>query len=84
MLVLVWTLIKDDKCKKTSKKIFIRTLTVKQKVKHHFMKQNDCVLEGGKQQSVYSFSFSFSTNKFLLFFASKMSVKQHFVEKLQQ
>jgi len=82
MLVLVWTLIRDDKCKKTSKFFFIRMLTLKQKVKHHFMKQNDYVLEGGKQQSVYSFSFS--TNKFLLFFASKMSVKKHFVEKLQQ
>jgi hypothetical protein len=68
--------------KKLAKKIIIRMLTLKQKVKHHFMKQNDYILEGGKQQSVYSFSFS--TNKFLSFFASKMNVKKNFVEKLQQ
>jgi hypothetical protein len=46
------------------------------------MKQDDYVSEGGKQHSTSSFSFS--TNKFLSFFVSKMSAEESFVEKLQQ
>jgi hypothetical protein len=41
-------------------------------------------MEGGKQDSAYSFSFSFSTNKFLSFFVSGMSVEESFMEKLQK
>jgi hypothetical protein len=44
--------------KKTKKKgQIINTITLKQKVKCHFLKRNDCILEGGKQQKAFSLSF---------------------------
>jgi hypothetical protein len=60
----------------------IKTLTLKQKMKRHFTKRDGCISEGGKQQ--IASSFSFSANKFLSFFVSKMSAKEIFVEKLQR
>jgi hypothetical protein len=57
----------------------IKTLTLKQKVKCYFTKQDDYVSKEGKQQSASSFSFS--ANKFLSFFVSRLSVEESFVEK---
>jgi hypothetical protein len=51
-------------------------------LKRHFMKWGGNVLEGGKHQNNYLFSFS--TNRFQLFFVSKMSAEKSFVEKLQK
>jgi len=56
-------------------------LALKQKVKHHFMKRGDNVLESNNHHN--DFLFSFSTSMFQLFFVSKMSTKKSFVEKLQ-
>jgi hypothetical protein len=36
-------------CQKIKKRQIIKTLTLKKKMKHHFMKQGDCVLKGDKQ-----------------------------------
>jgi hypothetical protein len=70
-------------CKKKHKKRqIIKTLTVKQEVKRSFMKRHDYIVEGGKQRSASSFSFSI--NKFPSFFLSKMSVDESFVEKLRR
>ncbi len=57
-------------------------LTLKQKVKCHFMKRNDYVLEGNKQQNTSSFLFFAS--KFLSFFVFRMNVEGNFVVKLQR
>ncbi len=51
-------------------------------MKCYFIKQDDYILEGDKQQS--TFSFSLSTNKFLSFFISKMNVEESFIKKLQR
>jgi hypothetical protein len=51
-------------------------------MKCYFIKRDDCILEGDKQQS--TFSFSLSTNKFLSFFISKMNVEESFIKKLQR
>lgn len=58
----------------------IKTLTLKQKVKRHFMKWDVYVSEGGRTQSAYLFLFS--SSKLPSFFVSKMSAKKNFVEKL--
>jgi hypothetical protein len=55
-------------------------LTLKQKMKHNFMKQGDNALEGDKH---YNNSLLLSTSKFQSFF-SKMSVEESLVEKLQR
>jgi len=55
-----------------------KMLTLKQKMKCHFMKQDDYISEGSTQHS--AFSFLFFTNKFLLFFVSKMSVEESLAE----
>ncbi len=47
----------------------IRMLTLKCKVKCHFMKQDDYVSKGDKEQN--TFSFLSSTNKLLLFLFPK-------------
>jgi len=51
-------------------------------MKCYFIKRDDYILEGDKQQS--TFSFSLSTNKFLSFFISKMNVEESFIKKLQR
>jgi len=58
----------------------IKTLALKWKVKRHFMKWNDNALEGDKH---YGNFFLFYTNRFQLFFVSKMSVEESFMEKLR-
>jgi hypothetical protein len=58
----------------------IKTLVLKQKVKCHFMKRCDYILEGDKHQN--DSLFSFSTSKFQPFFISKMNDEKSFVEKL--
>jgi hypothetical protein len=55
-------------------------LTLKQKEKCHYMKQDDYMSKGGKEQSASSISFS--TSNSLSFFVSRMSVEENFVEKL--
>ncbi len=60
----------------------IKTLVLKQKVKHHFMKHGDIVLEGDKHQN--DSLFLFSTSRFQSFFVSRMSVEEKLVEKLQR
>jgi hypothetical protein len=67
--------------KKEEKRQIIKTLTLKQKVKCHFMKSCDCISEGDKQYSDFLF---FSTSRFLLVFVSRMSVEESFVEKLKR
>jgi hypothetical protein len=59
-----------------------KTLTLRWKVKCDFIKQDDFILEGGKQHSASSFLFF--TNKYLSFFVSKMIVEESFVEKLER
>jgi hypothetical protein len=56
-------------------------LTLKRKVKHHFMKWKKYISEGCKDQNASLFLFS--TSKWLSVFVSKMSVEESFVEKLQ-
>jgi hypothetical protein len=56
-------------------------LTLKRKLKCHFMKWN-YVLKGGKEW--ITSSFSCSTSKLLSFFISRMSVKENFVQKLEK
>jgi hypothetical protein len=59
----------------------IKMLTLKQKMKRHFMKLDDCISEVGKQENASLFSFFASK---LSFFVFKMSAKESFVEKLQR
>jgi hypothetical protein len=83
MSLSVRTSIGNDKCKKNQKKgQIIQTLTLKRKVKCHFMKWNDYDLEGEKEYNASLFSFS--TSKLLSFFVSRMSVEESIVEKLQR
>jgi hypothetical protein len=58
----------------------IKTLTLKWKMKQHFMKQDDYSLKGGKQHSASSFSFSI--NKFLSFFVSIMNLQNKVLLKI--
>jgi hypothetical protein len=60
----------------------IKTLTLKQKVKHHYTKQDDGTFIINKEQN--NSSFLFSVNKFLSFSISRMNTKESFVEKLQR
>ncbi len=68
--------------KKKRKGQIIKTLTLKWKVKCHYMKQSDGVFLASKEHN--NSLFSFSTNMFLSFSISKMSTKESFVEKLQR
>jgi hypothetical protein len=52
----------------------IKTLALKQKVKCHFMKWGDNILEGGKHQN--NSLFSFSTNKFQFFLSLESMLKK--------
>jgi hypothetical protein len=70
-------------CQKTIKKgQIIKTLTLKQKVKHHYMKQDDGISTTRKQHNASSFLFP--SSKFLSLFFSRMNAKESFVEKLQR
>ncbi len=60
----------------------IKTLALKQKVKHHFMKRGDNISEGNKHYN--DFLFSFSTRKLQSFVVSKMNVEKIIMEKLQR
>jgi hypothetical protein len=57
-------------------------LTLKQKVKCHFMKRNEYISEGNKEQN--NSLFSLFVSKLLSFFVSRMSAEEIFVEKLQK
>jgi hypothetical protein len=57
-------------------------LALKQKMKCHFMKWNDNILEGDGHQNDYLFLLS--TSKFQLFFISRIGVEENFVENLQR
>jgi hypothetical protein len=82
-MLLVWTQTKIKQVSKNKKKWqIIQTLTLKQKVKHHYTKRGDGIFDVDKEQNDYSFSFF--VNKFLTFYISKMSTKENFVEKLQK
>jgi hypothetical protein len=65
-------------CQNQEKGKIVKMLTLKRKMKCHFMKWDDYVLEGGKEHN--TFSFLSSTSKLLSFFVSKMSVEKSFVE----
>ncbi len=52
----------------------IKILTLKEKVKHNYTKQNDGVYANDKKQK--NSSFLFSANKFLSFSISKMNIKK--------
>jgi len=68
--------------KKSKKGQIINMLTLKQKVKCHFMKWGEYVSKGSNDNNTYLFLFS--TRKWLLFFISKMNVEKNLVEKLQK
>jgi hypothetical protein len=51
-------------------------------VKHHYTKKGDGIYVIGREQNY--FLFLFSTNKFLSFVVSRMSVEKNFVEKMQK
>jgi hypothetical protein len=68
--------------KNKKKRQVIKTLTLKQKVKHHYMKQDDGVCKIDKEQNNYLFLFF--VNKFLLFSVSRMKIEESFFEKLQK
>jgi hypothetical protein len=58
---------KDAKCQKKKGQI-VKMLTLKRKVKCHFMKQGEYVLEGDKDQNTSLFSFSIKQVAFVFCF----------------
>jgi hypothetical protein len=60
----------------------IKTLTLRWKVKHHYMKQDDGISTIDKEKN--NSSFLFSTNKFLSFSISRMNTKENNIEKFQR
>jgi hypothetical protein len=60
----------------------IKTLTLKWKVKRHYMKRDDGVSTVGKKQN--NSLFLLAINNFLSFSIFRMNVEESFVEKLQK
>ncbi len=69
-LVVNMDFTKDAKCQKKKGQI-VKMLTLKRKVKCHFMKQGEYVLEGDKDQNTSLFSFSIKQVAFVFCFQNE-------------